>query len=145
MDDGPNPGPLGVTAHSEGHRRQLPEGRTVTGSQEKAGREDAPQSVCLSWLRGFPAPRPVLSCPGIRHRPDSLTTPRSVHVRTDGISIHSSHRLVAEPRDKANTLVDVWTSAPLSRSEVTMSACPSWEARCSGVTPCLVTTLVSAP
>lgn len=44
-----------------------------------------------------------------------------------------------------STLVDVWTLAPFSRSKAAMSACPSWEARCSGVTPCLVTTFVSAP
>lgn len=43
------------------------------------------------------------------------------------------------------TLVGTLTLAPFSSSRAAMSLCPSWEARWSGVTPCLVSMLVSAP
>ncbi len=43
------------------------------------------------------------------------------------------------------TLVAALTCAPFSSSRVAISVCPSWDARCKGLTPCLVNALVSAP
>lgn len=43
------------------------------------------------------------------------------------------------------TFVVTWMLDPFSKSKVTMSVWPSWEAKWSGVTPCLVKMLVSAP
>ena len=52
---------------------------------------------------------------------------------------------VESKRPDRNNLVDMWILAPLSRSKVTISVCPSCEARWSGVTPCFVTMFVYAP
>lgn len=108
------------------------------------------QSICHALVSS-----PRFYCSPTRHHFCRLT---NTHIRKWGkqflTTLHRSHAarciLVDTPTIVLHlqlwvTFVATWILDPFSKSKVTMSVWPSWEAKWSGVTPCLVKMLVSAP